>query len=300
VPVSGITNAIALSAGYANACAILATGGLDCWGDNRVGDVGDGTTTERNTPVAVSGITNATAVSAGDEQSCALLATGGVDCWGWNSAGELGDGTTSGPETCTGYACSSTPVAVSGITNATAVSAGDGQSCALLATGGVDCWGSNADGALGDGTTIDSDVPVAVSGITTATAVTAGEYVSCARLAFGGVDCWGVGGAGELGDGMTADSDVPLDNGDGITNARTNLRRRSARIANAPRNSRLGPGLLRLRCFPHRSRLEGLRGARSGFVCAALGVSGASCGIRCGGEGGDRLCAGRADIEWHA
>ena len=111
-----------------------------------------------------------------------------------------GDGTTTD---------SSVPVAVSGITNATAVAVGgdpiptsdDEFACALLSTGGVDCWGYNNVGQLGDGTITDSSVPVAVSGITDATAITAGDDDACALLSTGGLTagapptsgCWGTG-----------------------------------------------------------------------------------------------------------
>ncbi len=68
-----------------------------------------------------------------------------------------------GPD-CLGY-CRGTPVPVTGVTNATAISAGGAHSCALLSSGHVDCWGLNYSGELGDGTTSDSLVPVQVSGI---------------------------------------------------------------------------------------------------------------------------------------
>jgi alpha-tubulin suppressor-like RCC1 family protein len=111
------------------------------------------------TPVAVAGLTGATAISG----SCALLAAGTVQCWGWNESGQLGDGTTTGPESCAdASACSTTPVAVSGLTGVTSVSAGGETACVLLAAGTVQCWGDNTLGQLGNGTTIDSKTPAAV------------------------------------------------------------------------------------------------------------------------------------------
>jgi alpha-tubulin suppressor-like RCC1 family protein len=218
VAVSGLTNATAVSIGYANACALLQGGGVDCWGPFEM--LGDGTSTDSSTPVAVSGLTNASALSVGDGSVCALLQGGGVDCWGDNTHGELGNGTTTGPDSCgLNYPCSLTPVAVSGITNATAVSTGAERSCALLQGGGVDCWGDNSLGQLGDGTTTDSATPVAVSGLTDAIAVSAGYTNSCALLQGGGVDCWGANGGGQLGNGtMTLYSSTPVAVS-GITNA---------------------------------------------------------------------------------
>ena len=148
-------------------------------------------------------------IAVGGGQACALLSGGAVDCWGGNFTGELGNGTITD---------SSTPVAVSGLTNATAIAAGSEHTCALLAGGTVDCWGQNYNGELGDGTTTDSFTPVAVSGITNATAIAAGFSHTCALLAGGTVDCWGENYNGELGDGTTTDSFTPVAVS-GLTNA---------------------------------------------------------------------------------
>src|SRR5204863_383704 len=106
---------------------------------------------------------------AGSTHSCAVLANGTAKCWGANISGELGDGTT---------AEAHTPVVVSGLTNAVAISVGWMYSCALLADGTAKCWGFNQLGQLGDGTTSDAHTPVVVSGFnagTNAVAITAGS-----------------------------------------------------------------------------------------------------------------------------
>jgi alpha-tubulin suppressor-like RCC1 family protein len=84
-----------------------------------------------------------------------LHATGLVSCWGDNSLGALGDGTRTN---------STTPVAVGGLDDAGAITAGYGFSCALRSDGEVACWGYNFSGQLGDGSTTDSLTPVTVSG----------------------------------------------------------------------------------------------------------------------------------------
>ena len=209
VAVSGISNATQV-AGSVHTCALLTSGSIDCWGANYRGELGNGDTNVSDVPVAVSGMSNATQVAAGYGHTCALLTGGSVDCWGRNGVGELGAGTVSGPDNCEHEPCSTRPVAVSGISNATQVAAGVGHTCALLAGGSVDCWGDNEYGQLGDSTTNNSDVPVAVSGISNATRVAAGAYYTCALLAGGSVDCWGRNYYGALGDGNTTSSDVPV------------------------------------------------------------------------------------------
>jgi alpha-tubulin suppressor-like RCC1 family protein len=106
-----------------------------------------------------------TAISAGSGTTYALLSNGTVDCWGTNAGDALGNGTTSGPDSCTGSPCSTTPVAVTGLAEVTAISVGDSTACALLSSGAVDCWGDNSDGELGNGTTTGSSVPVPVPAI---------------------------------------------------------------------------------------------------------------------------------------
>jgi Regulator of chromosome condensation (RCC1) repeat/Divergent InlB B-repeat domain len=126
---------------------VTSGGGTECWGFNAVGQLGDGTTLDSSVPVSVSGLTNGViSVAGGDDHTCALTSGGGVKCWGYNSDGELGTGTNLGPQQCTlgnnTYACSTTPVQVSGLPGGWMLSvsqAGAGAGSLTSSPVGIDC-----------------------------------------------------------------------------------------------------------------------------------------------------------------
>ena len=205
VAVSGLASGVsAIAVGLYHTCVVASKGAVRCWGDNEVGELGDGTTTERHIPVAVPGLaTGVTAIAAGDAHTCALTSPGGVECWGVNPSGEFGNGTTTD---------SSTPVAVSGLAgDVAAIVVSSSHTCTLTNEGGVECSGDNEEGQLGDGSTIERHIPVAVSGLASGvTAIAAGELNTCALTSAGAVECWGFNAVGELGDGTTVDSHKPV------------------------------------------------------------------------------------------
>ncbi|MFZ4580452.1 MAG: RCC1 domain-containing protein [Myxococcota bacterium] len=182
----------------------MASGAVRCWGWNASGQLGDGSTASRAVPGPVVGLLpGAMALTAGTSHACALLADGSVRCWGANSGGQLGDGTKTN---------SAVPIVVNGLsTGATAITAGGSHTCALLAGGGIECWGSNGSGQLGAGSTMAAASPIAVSTLGgKAVSVSAGDLHTCALLAGSIIKCWGRNVYGQLGDGTTIDRTSPV------------------------------------------------------------------------------------------
>ena len=95
VQVAGLTsNVVGISAGETFTCAVSRDGGAQCWGRNELGELGDGTRTNRATPAQVSGLASGVAAISIQGFGCALTVGGGVKCWGINYDGQLGDGIT--------------------------------------------------------------------------------------------------------------------------------------------------------------------------------------------------------------
>jgi alpha-tubulin suppressor-like RCC1 family protein len=203
--------------------AAAASADTFAWGEDEVGQLGDGATVNRDVPAPVGGLGTVTALAGGRRYSLALLGDGTVMAWGENSWGQLGDGTDTGPSSCyAAYAsasgntvgCSTTPVAVDGLTGIVAIATGAQHSLALLRDGTVMAWGDNEYGQLGIGTTYGPDhcykpaeptqcstTPVPVSGLSEVTAIAAGQNDSFALLKDGTVMAWGSNADGDLGIG---------------------------------------------------------------------------------------------------
>ena len=217
--------ALAISAGGAQTCALLDDHTVRCWGFSADGRLGYGNTTRvgdgsagSQTPASVGPVDlgpgrTATAITTGGSHTCALLDDGSVRCWGSGANGQLGYGSTNnvGASQTPG----SLPLVDLGGHQALAISAGNAHTCALLDDHTVRCWGFGGEGRLGYGNTNNvgdgspgSQAPASVGPVDlgagrTAVAISAGGNHTCAVLDNGSVRCWGFGLYGQLGYGNT-------------------------------------------------------------------------------------------------
>lgn len=191
--VIGLEGVRSVAVGEGHSCALVAGGNVKCWGAGGFGQLGSGGFQGRAIPEDVSGLTDAIALTAGRVHVCALRAAGTVVCWGNNQDGQLGSGSLE--------EAAAVPVAVSGLSDAIALTAGDQHTCALRRAGSVVCWGGNASGQLGRGSLTPSRTPVSVSNLGSVTSISAGQSHTCARRVDGTARCWGSNSAGQLGDG---------------------------------------------------------------------------------------------------
>lgn len=194
---------VELSAGAEHTCARLLGGVVRCWGDNRAGQLGDGTRATPTAPTAVAMPAGRVpvALTSGARHACALLSDGGVACWGANESGQLGDGTREGR---------TAPVMVQGLRRVTSVAAGSAHTCASRVDGTVTCWGDNARGQLGAGGPSSSPLPREVTTPFNAGEVIAGSSHTCLRGLNGLIACWGANDRGQIGDGTTDARTAPV------------------------------------------------------------------------------------------
>ena len=200
-----------------HACVILDNDSLKCWGHNLYGQLGDGSTTNRNSPVSIGLGQTVKKVVLEDTYSCAIQEDDSLICWGENSYGQLGDGSTTNR---------SSPVAVNLGDGRTAkkVFLQNGYTCAILDDDSLKCWGKNiGDQLLGIGSGNNDVCTIGGNGYgckknptsvnlgngRTAKQVDFGPSRACAILDDDSLKCWGSNGDGGLGDGTTTDRGSP-------------------------------------------------------------------------------------------
>jgi len=192
VNVSNLSFATSMSGGGLHTCATIADGTLQCWGYNYYGELGDNNTSNSYTPTQVvsdfipdAGVRK---IVSGESHSCALLGDGTAECWGENSDGQLGNGTNFATY-------NAAPTIVPNLKHIIDITAGQANTCALIADGTVQCWG---DTNLYPTPQCSSPnyygcylSPEAVGNVQNAIAISAGGRHTCALLVDGTVDCWG-------------------------------------------------------------------------------------------------------------
>ena len=209
-----VANIESISAGYDHSCAVIVGGTIKCWGGNQYGQLGDGTTTDNDTPVDVSGITNAIQVDAGKYLTCAVLQGGTVKCWGNNAyyavCTDCWDQDPNSPNMGNPHLIRTTPQTPLGASPPSDVSmirVGDGHVCTLHTDGAVKCWGYGP----GFGETIlqQTSAIIIFDGSTDAKSaiwMTAGGLNVCVVKHDKSVHCLGDNTQGSVGSGSTTAS----------------------------------------------------------------------------------------------
>lgn len=187
VRIPNLADVKAISAGRTHSLALLKDGTVRAWGDNSHGQVGDGTTINRNAPVVVQGVRNAVAISAAASNfSAALLADGTVMTWGGNSDGQLGRP----PWNSDVRAGSPVPAPVVGVPRVRGLGTGIGHMMALTEAGTVFSWGDTTFGTLGrpEGKTKTPAIIPSLSGVQS---ILTHNSTNLATLANGRIMTWG-------------------------------------------------------------------------------------------------------------
>jgi alpha-tubulin suppressor-like RCC1 family protein len=209
---SGPLSATQISSGAYFSCALLSSGEPRCWGFGTSGQLGTGHPVMGNetSPVPMGHGRAVVDVRVGNGTACATLDTGAAYCWGADAAGQVGDGSD---DQATEYAPAAVALLDGLQARALEVHTSGDTACALLTTGAVMCWGSDATGVLGDGDNGQSSqsAPVQVVGIDGLSqraiqlTLGVGGGHACALLDTGAVHCWGAHDFGQVGTGVVGE-----------------------------------------------------------------------------------------------
>jgi alpha-tubulin suppressor-like RCC1 family protein len=201
-PVGAATDWERVDAQLDDGCGIRANGDLYCWGRNAFSELGDGTGVTRVAPVQVGAGKPWKRVAVGRTHTCGIATTGGLDgvlCWGADGNGEQGNGAGT-----TSQVTPSPITAPAGVpTGWTEIAAGFNHTCAVGTDKTLWCWGRNASGQLGDGTTTSRSDPKRVlpAGAADWVDVAASGDFTCGLRGAGTLWCWGLNTSGQVGEG---------------------------------------------------------------------------------------------------
>lgn len=194
-PVIGDLRFTKISVGDNHACGISTGARTYCWGENKFGQLGHASTTLSRTPVQIASGEAFDRISAGGANTCALRPDGAAYCWGRNEVGTLGTGEVGGE--------ASSPKPVAGGLQFRMVSVGGGHACGVTLDDRAYCWGSGAEGVLGNSSNVPVPAPTPVLGDLSFSVVRAGQFMTCGLTTSGELYCWGFDGSGGLGRGST-------------------------------------------------------------------------------------------------
>jgi len=190
-----------VSAGVYHTVAIKTDGTLWAWGYNELyGQLGDGTTTNKDVPTQIGAETTWSSVFSGEHHTAAIKTNGTLWAWGRNNSGQLGDGT---------IISKTTPTQIGAETTWSSVSGGGWHTVARKSDGTLWAWGYNDDGQLGDGTIISKTTPTQIGAETTWSSVSGGGWHTVARKSDGTLWAWGYNDDGQLGDGTIISKTTP-------------------------------------------------------------------------------------------
>ena len=190
-----------VSCGNYHTTAILNDGTLWAWGFNDFGQLGDGTKTNKSSPVQIGFLTNWSEISCGTDFTLAVKTNGTIWAWGLNSSGQLGLGTVINK---------SSPVQIGALINWVSSSCGNDHVLAIKSDGTIWAWGNNSSGQLGDGTKINKLSPVKIGLLTNWSGVSCGTHFTLAVKTNGTLWAWGLNSSGQLGLGDNSNRSSPV------------------------------------------------------------------------------------------